>query len=152
MRWAGHVALMWDRRGAYRVLVGKTKGKRPLRRPSRRCWDSIRMGEEFTLKGLEVQLYASFNLGHAPTALPPGKTQCPLYRAGLGGCGKLPPPNRDLILGPVQPVASCFTDWSLPAHLLKGAPQSDWAFRDKCPAVVNLIMKRQGFHKMRFFY
>jgi hypothetical protein len=23
LRWAGHVARMWDRRGAYRVLVGK---------------------------------------------------------------------------------------------------------------------------------
>ena len=23
IRWAGHVARMWDRRGAYRVLVGK---------------------------------------------------------------------------------------------------------------------------------
>jgi hypothetical protein len=29
MRWAGHVALMWDRRGAYRVLVGKPKGTNP---------------------------------------------------------------------------------------------------------------------------
>ena len=28
MRWAGHVAHLGDRRGVYRVLVGKTKGKR----------------------------------------------------------------------------------------------------------------------------
>jgi len=28
MRWAGHVARMWP--GIYRVLVGKTEGKRPL--------------------------------------------------------------------------------------------------------------------------
>jgi len=27
MRWAGHVAHMGDRRGMYRVLVGKYKGK-----------------------------------------------------------------------------------------------------------------------------
>jgi hypothetical protein len=33
MRWAGRVACMEDRRGMYRVLVGKPKGKRPLRRP-----------------------------------------------------------------------------------------------------------------------
>jgi len=32
MRWAGHVALMGDRRGVYRVLVGKPEGKRPLGR------------------------------------------------------------------------------------------------------------------------
>jgi hypothetical protein len=34
--WEGQVARMGDMRGAYRVLVGKTKGKRPLGRPRRR--------------------------------------------------------------------------------------------------------------------
>ena len=29
MIWAGHVALMSERRGVYRVLVGKPEGKRP---------------------------------------------------------------------------------------------------------------------------
>ena len=33
MRWAGHVARMEERRGIYRVLVGKPEGKRPLGRP-----------------------------------------------------------------------------------------------------------------------
>jgi len=33
MIWAGHVARVWERRGAYRVLVGKREGKRPLERP-----------------------------------------------------------------------------------------------------------------------
>jgi hypothetical protein len=32
MRWAGHVAYMGERRGLYRVLVGKTEGRRPRRR------------------------------------------------------------------------------------------------------------------------
>jgi len=36
MRWAGHVARMGEERGAYRVLVGKLEGKRPLGRPRRR--------------------------------------------------------------------------------------------------------------------
>jgi len=36
MRWAGHVARMVERRGVYRVLVGKPEGKRPLGRPRRR--------------------------------------------------------------------------------------------------------------------
>jgi hypothetical protein len=36
MRWAGHVAGMGEERGAYRVLVGKPEGKRPLGRPRRR--------------------------------------------------------------------------------------------------------------------
>jgi len=35
MRWAGHVARMGEKRGVYRVLVGKPKGKRPLGRPRR---------------------------------------------------------------------------------------------------------------------
>ena len=42
MRWAGHVARMGEERGAYRVLVGKPKGKRPLRRSRRGCVDNIR--------------------------------------------------------------------------------------------------------------
>ena len=39
----GHVARMGEERGAYRVLMGKPEGKRPLRRPRRRCVDNIRM-------------------------------------------------------------------------------------------------------------
>ena len=38
----GHVARMGEDRGAYRVLVGKREGKRPLRRPRRRWVDNIR--------------------------------------------------------------------------------------------------------------
>jgi hypothetical protein len=33
MRWAGHVARMGENRNAYRILVGKPEGKRPLERP-----------------------------------------------------------------------------------------------------------------------
>jgi hypothetical protein len=33
MRWAGDVACMAERRGVYRVVVGKPEGKRPLARP-----------------------------------------------------------------------------------------------------------------------
>jgi hypothetical protein len=40
MRWAGHVTRMGLRRGAYRVLVGKREGKRPLGRPRSR-WEDI---------------------------------------------------------------------------------------------------------------
>jgi hypothetical protein len=36
IRWLGHVAQMWERRGAYRVLVGKPVGKRQLRRQRHR--------------------------------------------------------------------------------------------------------------------
>jgi len=43
MRWAGHVARMGERRGVYRVLVGKSKGKRTLERPRRRWEDNIKM-------------------------------------------------------------------------------------------------------------
>jgi transposase len=41
MRWAGHVALMGEKRNAYRILVGKPKGKRPLGTPRRRWVDTI---------------------------------------------------------------------------------------------------------------
>jgi hypothetical protein len=43
MRWAGHVAGTAERRGVYRVLVGKTEGKRPIRRPRRRWEGNIKM-------------------------------------------------------------------------------------------------------------
>jgi len=36
MRWAGHVVCMGERRAAYRVLVGKPEGKKPLGRPRHR--------------------------------------------------------------------------------------------------------------------
>ena len=38
MAWSGHVARMGEKRGAYRVLMGKPEGRRPLGRP--RCrWE-----------------------------------------------------------------------------------------------------------------
>ena len=43
MRWAGHVARMGERRGVYRVLVGKPEGRRPFERPRRRWEDNIKM-------------------------------------------------------------------------------------------------------------
>jgi len=36
VRWTEHVAHVGERRGVYRVLVGKPEGKRPLGRPRRR--------------------------------------------------------------------------------------------------------------------
>jgi hypothetical protein len=43
MRWAGHVALVWEKRKAYRLLVVYPEGKRPLGKPRRRWVDNIRM-------------------------------------------------------------------------------------------------------------
>jgi len=43
MRWAGHVARMGERRGVYRVFVGKPEGKSPLGRPRRRREDNIKI-------------------------------------------------------------------------------------------------------------
>jgi hypothetical protein len=43
MRWAGHVARIGERRGVYRVLVGKPEGKRPPGRSRRRWEDNIKM-------------------------------------------------------------------------------------------------------------
>ena len=60
---------------------------------------------------------------HAPAALPPGKTQYPLYRR-LGGSQSLwagaenlaPPLGFDPQT--IQPVASRYTDYAIPAPLL----------------------------------
>ena len=43
MRWAGHVACVGERRGVYRVLVGKPERKSPLVRSRRRWEDNINM-------------------------------------------------------------------------------------------------------------
>ena len=44
MGWGGgHLALMGERRGVYRVLVGIREGKRPLGRSTRRWEDNIKM-------------------------------------------------------------------------------------------------------------
>jgi hypothetical protein len=43
MRWKVHVACMGAKRNAYRVLVEKPNGKRPLGRARRRWEDNIKM-------------------------------------------------------------------------------------------------------------
>ena len=43
MRWEGHVGRMGERRGVYRVLVGKPRRKGPLGRPRRRWEDNTAM-------------------------------------------------------------------------------------------------------------
>jgi hypothetical protein len=43
MRWAGHAARMGKKRNTYRILVGKSEGKRPLGRPRHRLVDNIKM-------------------------------------------------------------------------------------------------------------
>jgi hypothetical protein len=43
MRWTGHVARIRERRGVYRVLVGRPEGKRPLGRPRRRWEANMKM-------------------------------------------------------------------------------------------------------------
>jgi len=42
MRWAGHVARVRERRGVYRVLLGKPEGKRSFGRPRSRWEDNIK--------------------------------------------------------------------------------------------------------------
>jgi len=43
MRWAGHVALIGEKRSVYRVFVGKTEGKRQLGRPKHRWENNIKL-------------------------------------------------------------------------------------------------------------
>jgi hypothetical protein len=39
----GHVARMWEKKGAYRILVGRPEGRQPLGRPRRRWDDNIKI-------------------------------------------------------------------------------------------------------------
>jgi hypothetical protein len=66
---------------------------------------------------------------HAPAASPPGKTQYPVYRRLGGPQGRsgrmrkiLPSPRFDVRT--VQPVASRYTDWAIPALDNRGTSTS----------------------------
>jgi len=43
LRWDGHVAQIRERKDAHKVLVSRSKGKRPLGRTRRRWEDNIKM-------------------------------------------------------------------------------------------------------------
>ena len=43
MRWVGYIVCMGERRGIYRVLVGKPEVKRPFGKPRHRREDNIKM-------------------------------------------------------------------------------------------------------------
>ena len=43
MRWAEHVETWEERRGVYRILVGKAEGKRQIENIRRRWKDNIKM-------------------------------------------------------------------------------------------------------------
>jgi hypothetical protein len=43
IRWAGHVARIREKKNTYRILVGKSEGKRSLGRPRRRWVDNIKI-------------------------------------------------------------------------------------------------------------
>jgi hypothetical protein len=43
MRWAGHVARMGELINAYRIMVGKPEGKRPLGKPKHRWVENIKI-------------------------------------------------------------------------------------------------------------
>jgi hypothetical protein len=68
MRWAGLVARVGDRKGTYRVLVGKPEGKRQLVKP-RHMWEG----------NTEINLVEVGWRGEAWTGL--------LWRAGNCECG-----------------------------------------------------------------
>jgi hypothetical protein len=54
IRWTGHVARMGEKRNAYRILVGKPEGKRPLGGPRRRWEDNIKINlKEIGLGGMD---------------------------------------------------------------------------------------------------
>jgi len=50
-RWAGHVACVGEKKGAYGDLVGIPEGKRPLRRPRHRWEDNIKTDLQEVFRG-----------------------------------------------------------------------------------------------------
>jgi hypothetical protein len=51
----GQVACVWERRGVYRVLLGKPEGNRPIRSPRHRLEDNIKVDlEEMGCGGMDL--------------------------------------------------------------------------------------------------
>jgi hypothetical protein len=53
MRWAGHVARMAEKTGAYRILVARPEGRRPLGRHRRKREDNIKMYLQYVGRGMD---------------------------------------------------------------------------------------------------
>jgi hypothetical protein len=53
MKWAGHVACMWAKRNACRVLMGKPERKRLPGKCRHRWKDKIKMDLEICLGGID---------------------------------------------------------------------------------------------------
>jgi hypothetical protein len=69
MRWAGHVARMAEKRGAGRILVGRSEGRRPLGR-SKRIWDdNIKM----YLKAVGMGAWTGLSWLNSPLPPPPSR-------------------------------------------------------------------------------
>jgi hypothetical protein len=56
MRWTGHGTHVGKKRGAYKVLVGKPEGKRPLGMCRHRWEDNIKLG----LQGVGRETWTGF--------------------------------------------------------------------------------------------
>jgi hypothetical protein len=54
--WVGYVVLMGEKRNAYRILVGKSEGKRPLGRHRRKGVDIIKMDLRDTYEAIWTRL------------------------------------------------------------------------------------------------
>jgi hypothetical protein len=85
MRWAWHVARMGERKGVYRVSVGKYEGKRPLGRPGRRQKNNINMDlHEVGWGGMDWIILAHYK-GRVT-----GTCECGNELSGSTKCGEFP--------------------------------------------------------------
>jgi hypothetical protein len=77
MRWAEHVACMGEKRGIYRIFVGKPEGQRPLGRLRHSWEDNIKMDlQEVGCEGMDLieraqdteQVEGSCECGNEPSS------------------------------------------------------------------------------------
>jgi hypothetical protein len=54
MKWVGYVACMEEMKKSYKILIGKSEGKKPLKKTWAKMWDNIKMDlEEMRLKDVD---------------------------------------------------------------------------------------------------
>ncbi|KAJ4448585.1 hypothetical protein ANN_10604 [Periplaneta americana] len=120
LRWAGHVARMGESKNAYRVLVERPEGKRPLGRPRRRWEGNIKM--DFREVGYDGREWINLGQDRDQWRTCEGGNERPgSLKASQDAC--LHPLTEGGILSTTVPQFPAFHNISARIHSLRALPR-----------------------------